>query len=124
MAEIRSATPQIGFPAQQAPGSTEARSVGSASPGSSGFARPRIIESPQPTYTPEARAAKIQGTVGLHVWVDPDGVARDVKVVRPLDPGLDQKAIEVVGRWKFLPGTKNGKPVRVEALIEVNFRPL
>jgi outer membrane biosynthesis protein TonB len=36
--------------------------------------------------------------------------------------GLDEKAIEAVGHWRFRPGTNNGVPVRVRARIEVNFR--
>jgi len=45
-----------------------------------------------------------------------------MRVLRSLDPGLDQKAMEAVGTWKFAPGTKDGKPISVEAQIEVNFR--
>jgi TonB family protein len=43
-------------------------------------------------------------------------------VIRPLGLGLDQKAIEAVEKWKFKPGMKDGKPVAVQATIEVNFR--
>jgi TonB family protein len=39
-----------------------------------------------------------------------------------LDTGLDQKAVEAVGKWKFQPGVKEGKAVPVQATIEVNFR--
>jgi TonB family protein len=35
---------------------------------------------------------------------------------------LDEKAIEAVTQWKFKPGTKEGKPVAVQAQIEVTFR--
>jgi protein TonB len=56
------------------------------------------------------------------VVVDEKGNPRDLKVMRPLGLGLDQKAIEAVEKWKFRPGMKDGKPVAVQATIEVNFR--
>jgi protein TonB len=49
-------------------------------------------------------------------------VAENFEVVRSLEPGLDQKAIEAVGQWRFKPGAKDGAPVTVRATIEVNFR--
>ncbi len=47
---------------------------------------------------------------------------RDIRVVRSLGLGLDEKAIEAVTKWKFRPGYRNGQPVSVLATIEVNFR--
>lgn len=35
--------------------------------------------------------------------------------------GLDEKAIQAVQQYKFKPGMKNGKPVRVELTISLNF---
>ncbi len=58
----------------------------------------------------------------LYVIVTADGRASIVKVQKSLGLGLDEKAIEAVGAWKFSPGKKDGKPVPVEASIEVNFR--
>jgi len=54
--------------------------------------------------------------------VDENGVPQEIKVVRSLGLGLDQKAIEAVQKWRFKPGLKDGKPVPVSANIEVNFR--
>jgi TonB family protein len=45
-----------------------------------------------------------------------------MRVIRSLGLGLDEKALEAVRQWKFRPGYKDGKPVTVEATIEVNFR--
>ncbi len=45
-----------------------------------------------------------------------------MKVVAPLDPGLDVQAIRAVEQWRFEPGKIEGKPVRVAANVEVNFR--
>ena len=50
------------------------------------------------------------------------GNPKDLKVIRPLGLGLDQKAIEAVEKWKFSPGKKDGRAVPVQATIEVNFR--
>ena len=58
----------------------------------------------------------------LAIIVDDKGLPRDVRVIRPLGLGLDQKAIEAVQKWRFRPGMKDGKPVAVSATIEVNFR--
>jgi TonB family protein len=87
-----------------------------------GVSAPQILERFEPSYTEEARAARIQGSVLLYVEVQADGTAGQIKVLRSLDVGLDQKAVEAVGTWKFKPGMKDGQPVSVQATIEVNFR--
>ena len=87
-----------------------------------GVSPPTVIFKVEPEYSEEARKAKFQGTVVLFVVVDEKGNPRDLRVIRPLGLGLDQKAIEAVEKWKFSPGKKDGKPVPVQATIEVNFR--
>jgi periplasmic protein TonB len=87
-----------------------------------GVSAPSILFKVEPEYSEEARKAKFQGTVVLFVVVDEHGNPRDIRVIRPLGLGLDQKAVEAVEKWKFNPGKKDGKPVPVQAQIEVNFR--
>jgi TonB family protein len=87
-----------------------------------GVSRPELVYRVEPEYSDEARKAKFQGTVVLYVIVDVKGFAREIRIIRPLGLGLDQKAIEAVQKWRFRPGMKDGKPVNVEAQIEVNFR--
>lgn len=87
-----------------------------------GVSAPSVLHRVDPEYSEEARKAKFQGTVMLSVVVDERGVVRDVRVLRPLGLGLDQKAIEAVVQWKFRPGMKDGRAVAVQATIEVNFR--
>src|SRR5689334_20883979 len=87
-----------------------------------GVTAPTLLSKIEPEYSEEARKAKHQGTVTLYIQVDPSGRAINMKVMHSLGLGLDEKAMEAVKKWRFKPGTKDGKPVTVEAQIEVNFR--
>ena len=87
-----------------------------------GVSAPVLLYKKGPEYSEEARKAKHQGTVVLYVQIDTSGHATNMKVVRSLGLGLDEKALEAVANWKFTPGKKDGKAVTVEATIEVNFR--
>jgi TonB family protein len=58
----------------------------------------------------------------LGVKVGADGWAHDVKVKKSVGYGLDEKAVEVVKRWRFRPATMNGHSVAVQVDLEVNFR--
>lgn len=87
-----------------------------------GVSQPVPLLKVEPEYSEEARKAKFQGTVLLSIVVDENGKTRDVKVLRPLGLGLDEKAIEAVMKWKFKPGYKDGRPVAVLANVEINFR--
>ncbi|SRR5579871_665146 len=83
---------------------------------------PRVLQKVDPAYTKEARDAKIEGTIVLQTEIHPDGRAHNTKVIRSLDLGLDQNALEAISQWQFEPGKKRGEPVVVSATIEVNFR--
>ena len=83
---------------------------------------PRVLVKVEPKYSEDARNARVEGTVVLFVVIDERGKPRDLRVIRPLGFGLDQRAIECVEKWKFSPGTKDGLAVPVQATIEVNFR--
>jgi periplasmic protein TonB len=86
-----------------------------------GVSAPRVVFSPDPEYSEEARKAKYQGTVVLHLIVGPDGRPRDISLQRTLGLGLDEKAIAAVRTWRFEPAKKDGQPVSVAINVEVNF---
>ena len=51
-----------------------------------------------------------------------EGNPTRIRVQQGLGKGLDQQAVLAVRQWKFSPGTANGRPVRVSATIEINFK--
>jgi len=87
-----------------------------------GVTPPKVTHQVEPSYSREALDAGVQGTVVFEVVVDVSGRLTDISLVSPLGYGLDERAREAIGQWRFEPGSKDGKPVRVLATIEVNFR--
>ncbi len=83
---------------------------------------PIALYKPEPPYSEEARKAKYQGTVVLWIVVDAQGNVTDVRVVKPLGLGLDEKAVETVHTWKFKPAMRNGTAVTVRVSVEITFR--
>jgi TonB family protein len=78
--------------------------------------------------------AEVSGTVSPHLLRDDfgrlvvlaaiigsDGRPVDLRVVRSLGMGLDQKALEAVRHWKFEPALKDGKPVTAQVNLEIAF---
>ncbi len=96
--------------------------ISSTYPVRNGVSAPVVLYKVDPDYSEKALEKKLAGTVVLHLVVDSQGHARDISVLKSLGLGLDEKAIEAVEQWKFRPGYHEGKPVAVEATIEVNFR--
>jgi TonB family protein len=90
--------------------------------GPSAQTKPNLQSKVEPVYPDLARKLRVEGTVTLGIVVNTDGRATNFRVVRPSGFGLDEKAIEAVGQWRFQPGTKDGQPVNVSAVVEVDFR--
>ncbi len=87
-----------------------------------GVTPPRPLKRVDPEYTDEAKEAKLEGVVVVYVVIEEDGRAHNIRVIRSLGRGLDERAMEAVEQWEFEPGKKDGKPVKVGATIEINFR--
>jgi len=87
-----------------------------------GVSEPKVLVSVNPEFSEEARKAKFSGNVLVYFIVDENGTPTHVHVARGVGMGLDEKAVEAVRQYKFKPGMKDGKPVKVELAIEVNFQ--
>lgn len=74
-------------------------------------------------YPTEARVANEVGEVIVGFTVGMDGSISGVRVLKPVSPALNAEAMRVVQMMKYWrPGTRNGKPVRAEMSIPINFK--
>jgi protein TonB len=102
------------------------KGIGDGQYGPGAATEPALRLQVRPEYTSAALAAKVQGVVTLEVEVLPDGTVGTVRVLKSLDRvyGLDQSAIAAAKKWRFVPGTINGRPVAtiVTLILEFNLR--
>jgi TonB family protein len=89
--------------------------------GKMGVTVPQVIFNPEPSFSEEARKAKVQGIVMLMLVVGKDGRPYDIRVGQSLGMGLDEQAITAVNRWRFRPATLNGQPVATQIAVQVDF---
>jgi TonB family protein len=81
-----------------------------------------ITFKPNPAYTEEARALKLEGEVLLDVSFSAGGQLHVNRVVRGLGHGLDEAAIAAANKIRFKPALRNGQPVDSTAVVHVVFQ--
>jgi TonB family protein len=73
-----------------------------------------------PVYPPEAKKARIQGTVVLDAVIGKDGNVENLRVVS--GPNLlQQSALAAVRVWTYKPFLLNGDPIEVKTTVNVNY---
>jgi TonB family protein len=73
-------------------------------------------------YPERERNNGISGKVTSSFVVDTDGTLTDIHVIKGVSPGLDSEAVRVLSLLpKFIPGTQQGKPVKVKFTLPVSF---
>lgn len=87
----------------------------------SGIEPPRLVHEVKADYTEEARRRGISGDVLLEIVVRSNGSVGDVRLLRGLGSGLDQRAVQAVRQWRFTPARRKGAPVDVLVEVAVEF---
>ena len=82
---------------------------------------PILVERVKPQYTARAKDARIPGTMALECVVETGRRVGDVEVTKALDEDLDLEAVKAARQWRFEPGKKDGKAVRVRIALEMTF---
>lgn len=84
---------------------------------------PKAIGNIAPQYPELARQRGQEGHLKLMVKIDELGQVRDVEVVEAEPPGVfDDAASEAFRKARFQPAMKDGRPVRYEAYMRVEFK--
>ena len=74
-------------------------------------------------YPVKAQKKGIQGRVFVTFVVEADGSITNVKLLRGIGGGCDEAAVEVISNMpQWIPGSQDGKPVRVQYNLPVLFR--
>jgi protein TonB len=83
--------------------------------------RPRVLFQAMPSYPPELRRSKRQGTVYIVFLVDKLGRVTSPRVEKTTDPAFERPALEAVTQWKFEPGVRNGEKVQFKMRVPISF---
>jgi TonB family protein len=84
---------------------------------------PKVVKKVAPIYPPEARKARIQGTVFLRCVIGTDGEVKSATPEKEADPSLVEAAATAVKQWRYEPVRDDqGRPVEVTMTITINFR--
>jgi len=86
------------------------------------LAGPVPVEKMDPKYPPQLIKEHVEGQVILYAIIGKDGSVRNIQLVHSVDPELDKDAIDALAHWKFRPGSRDGAPVDLEAVIYIPFR--
>lgn len=87
----------------------------------SGVEPPRLLREVKASYTDEARRASIAGEVEMEITIRRDGTVSDVRILRGLGGGLNERAAAAVRQWRFAPARLKGTPVDVIVEVAVEF---
>ncbi|HEY2496646.1 MAG TPA: energy transducer TonB [Candidatus Angelobacter sp.] len=90
--------------------------------GGSDLSAPEAIRKVDPAYPQDLMQDRVEGTVVLYAIIHADGSVGEVRVLEGFDERLDENARKALIQWRFRPGTKDGTPVDVEAVVRVPYK--
>lgn len=79
--------------------------------------RPQPIHTPWPQFSGRTQV----GTAVLGGIIDEDGCLRDAKIVKGDQEKLDKAALKAVRQWVFEPVQVDGKTVRLQYFVSINY---
>lgn len=97
--------------------------VGQKLEGGGTVAAPVIVSRVEPKFPLGARSFGVSGIIILESRISDTGEIHSMRVLKALpSPTLTYAAMDAVRKWKFRPGTLDGKPVEVLFNLTINFK--
>ncbi len=85
--------------------------------------QPKAIDKIEPAYPAEARLRNLDGSLKLMLKIDDLGRVQTAEVVEAEPPGIfDESALAAFRNARFRPAMKDGRPVRCQAYIRVEYK--
>ncbi|MDX2185550.1 MAG: energy transducer TonB [Opitutaceae bacterium] len=75
----------------------------------------------KPTYPYDLKRSGITGSVNVEFIIDQNGTVIDAWPTKSTHREFEQPAVQAVLKWKFRPGKKGGKAVKVRAARAIQF---
>jgi len=82
---------------------------------------PVVLHQVQPRYPAELKKQGVRGEVKLSFVVDENGDVGSIRILKATNDGFGQAAAEAVATWKFKPGLKADRPVKVALNVPIIF---
>lgn len=82
---------------------------------------PKLVHYVEPSFSRSSKEAFVEGVVRITTVVGVDGVPANLHVASGLNSEEDRTALDAVLQWRFEPGSKDGRAVRVKVTVEVDF---
>jgi TonB family protein len=79
-----------------------------------------LISRVEPVYPTEAKQQGVEGAVGIHVMIGPDGSVENLVSTGP--PLLVPAAVSAVRQWRYTETLVAGRPVETEVDISIKFQ--
>jgi len=83
---------------------------------------PEPVVQVAPVFPFNLKRDSIEGRVVVEFVVDTEGRVLGAMAMQSTHPGFEEAAVAGVGRWKFRPGQKNGRPVNTRMRVPILFR--
>ena len=81
----------------------------------------QLLKKVNPVYPPEAKQARIQGTVRMSAVISKEGDVLGLTLLMSPSAELARSAMEAVTQWKWTPTLMNGQPVEIQTEVDVNY---
>jgi TonB family protein len=84
---------------------------------------PTVKSQVRPRYPKDAKSNHIEGAARVLVVMGADGSVERAELLKNSNPryGFGDEALKSARQWTFTPATRNGKPVRTAATLELKF---